>query len=92
LGSIIYSGVNLRPNLHPSFGLNRYSGALPDPDFSDDTINITIIFDLTNNGFYAIHDVVLNAEIHTTTTDNVSALPEYTKIGSSPIPSQNTFP
>ena len=90
-GSIIYSGANLRVNLHDTFGFDRDPGVNPDPDFTDDSINITIRFDVSNMGLYAIHNVILNAEIHTVTTSNSTALPWNERIGSSPIPYQNTF-
>ena len=88
-GSIIYSGLNLRflnyAFLPPSYD-NKGT-----PTFSDDSLNITMTFDLSNMGFYAIQNVILNAELWTITTDNASALPWDTKIGESPIPFKNTF-
>ncbi len=89
-GSIIYSGLNLRVNLDPSFGYD-YDDNLTPLNFTDDSLNITMTFHVRNNGFYALNDVILNAEIHTLTTGNVSALPWYTKIGSAPSAYQNTF-
>ncbi|MFX1417879.1 MAG: hypothetical protein ACFE9N_03040 [Promethearchaeota archaeon] len=90
-GSIIFSGLNLRLYLDDDFGFDRDPGVNPDPDFSDDTIIMTIRFNVSNMGLYAINNVFLNAEIHTETTSNASALPWYTKIGGSPVPYQNTF-
>jgi hypothetical protein len=89
-GSIIFSGLNLGINLHDSFGYD-YDDNLTPLDFTDDSLNITITFDVTNNGLYALNNVILNAEIQTITTDNAVDLPWYTKIGSSPIAYQNTF-
>lgn len=92
-GSIIISGVNLRVNLHDmtSGDIVRDPGLNPDPDFTDDSINITLRFDVGNAGIYAIYNVILNAEIHTVTTSNDTVLPWNEIIGSSPIPYQNTF-
>jgi hypothetical protein len=90
-GSIIFSGANLRVNLHDSFDIDRDPGTNPDPDYTDDSINITLTFDVSNMGLFAINDVKLNAEIHTITTDNPIALPEDTKIGRSINPYENTF-
>ena len=89
-GTIIFSGANIRVNLHDSFGY-AYDNNLTPGDFTDDSLNITIIFDVRNNGLYALNDVELNAEIQTVTTDNDTALPWYTKIGSSPNAYENTF-
>jgi len=82
LGSIVYSGMNLSFNFHPTFVLGHDTGVLPlDP--SDDTINITITFDLDNQGFYAIYDVLIDAEFHTVWSANESALPVGVKVGES---------
>ena len=89
-GSIIYSGANLRVNLHPTYGYS-YDNNLTPLDFTDDSLSINITFDVKNNGLYAINDVILNAKIQTVTTDNNSALPWYTVIGSSPSAYENTF-
>jgi hypothetical protein len=81
-GSIVYSGMNLNFNIHDTYGVGWDIGVLPlDP--SDDTINLTITFDVINQGIYAIYDVSLDVDIYTVTTDNPVALPEYTKIGES---------
>jgi hypothetical protein len=90
-GSIIFSGVNLRVNLHESFGYNYDPGINPPPDYSDDSLNITMTFDVRNNGLYALNDVTLNAEIHTIENNNSMILPWYTKIGSLPSAYKNTF-
>ncbi len=89
-GTVIFSGLNLRLNLHDTFGYDYDPGINP-LDFSDDSLNFTITFDVRNGGLYAINDVTLNAEIHTLTTDNASALPWDTKIGSAPSSYKNTF-
>ncbi len=90
-GSIIFSGLNLRINLHDTFPPPAYDDGGTPLNFADDSLNITLAFDVSNMGLYAIYNVNLNAEIHTVTTDNAVDLPWYTKIGSSPIPYQNTF-
>ena len=80
LGSIAYSGMNLGFSLHPTFDVDHDTGVLPlDP--SDDSINITITFDLDNQGIYAIYDVYINAEFRTVTSANESALPVGVKVG-----------
>ena len=82
LGSIAYSGMNLGFDFHDTFGLGWDTGVLPfDP--SDDKINITITFDLDNQGLYAIYDVYIDAELHTVISANESALPVGVKVGES---------
>jgi hypothetical protein len=81
-GSVIFSGMNLRPVIHPDFVPGYNSKGTPTP--ADDTLNLTVTFDMINNGIYAIYDVNLSMSVFTETTDNSSALPEYTKIGESP--------
>jgi len=80
--SIIISGANISFNLHDTFAIGHDPGVLP-LDASDDTINITITFDVQNRGLYAVHDVNLDVEIHTITTSHTLPfdLPDYTKIG-----------
>lgn len=81
--SIIYSGMNLNFNLH-EIGPTDFvwdHGALADPDYSDDTINVTLTFDITNNGIYAIYDVNMSLELYTEDTEFPLLLDEYTKIG-----------
>ena len=80
--SVIFSGMNLRPVIHPTFvpGYNDKGT----PTLADDTINLTVTFDMINNGIYAVYDVNISMGIFTETTANSSALPEYTKIGESP--------
>jgi len=81
-GSLVYSGMNLGFNIHDTYGVGYDdSGTLMDP--SDDTINITMTFDVSNQGLYAIYDVSLDVDIYTVTTANSLILPEYTKIGES---------
>jgi len=80
LGSIVYSGMNLGFQFHPSFGLDwDQNGTIGDP--SDDSVNITITFDLDNQGFYAIYDVYINAKFHTVWSDNETSLPVGVKVG-----------
>ena len=82
LGSIAYSGLNLDFNIHPSFDLNHDPGA-DLLSLNDDTLNITVTFDLDNQGLYAIYDVYIDAVFNTVTSTNTSALPEGVKIGES---------
>jgi len=82
LGSIVYSGMNLSFNFHPTFVLDHDTGVLPlDP--IDDSINITVTFDLDNQGFYAIYDVYIDAEFRTVWSANESTLPVGVKVGGS---------
>ena len=75
LGSVVYSGTNLKfANLSFS-GFVRDPGALPDPDFSDDTISTNITFDLNNQGFYAIYDAYIGVELIIQDSLNLSLLP-----------------
>ena len=54
-------------------------------------INITISFDVSNQGIYAIYDVYIDIVIKTMTTDNPGVLPEYTVLGASPNNYFGTF-
>ncbi|MFW9949543.1 MAG: hypothetical protein ACFFKA_05405 [Candidatus Thorarchaeota archaeon] len=81
-GSLVYSGMNLGFNIHDTYNIGwNDGGTLLNP--SDDTINITMSFDVSNQGIYAIYDVYLNVDIYTVTTANPMTLPENTKIGES---------
>ena len=81
--SVIFSGMNLRPNIDPTYALGWNDGGTPlNP--ADDTINITVTFDVINNGIYAVYDVNLSMDVFTETTANPIVLPEHTKIGESP--------
>ena len=90
-GSIIYSGANLRVNLHDTFPPPAHDDGGTPGVYGDDSLNITIPFDVSNMGLYAIYNVVLNAEIHVVTSSDPVLLPFDTTIGSSPVPYQNTF-
>ncbi len=81
--SIIVSGANISFDLHEGFVPVHDPGGNPYPDLSDDSVNITITFDLRNRGIYAIHDVTLDVEIYTLDTSLTppDPLPENTKIG-----------
>ena len=89
-GTVIYSGMNLGFDLHDSYSLDHDDGGTPGV-YGDDSFIITLQFDVTNNGIYAIHDVILNAEIICVTSSDPVLLPFDTKIGGSPVPYQNTF-
>ncbi|MFX0008024.1 MAG: hypothetical protein ACFFA7_05265 [Promethearchaeota archaeon] len=90
-GSIVFSGLNLRVNLHGSFPPPVHDDGGTPGVYGDDSFIITVPFDVTNNGLYAIYNVILNAEIQVTTSSNSTLLPFDTIIGSSPVPYQNTF-
>jgi len=81
LGSVVYSGMNLKFS-PPSFsGFVRDPGVLPDPDYSDDTISTNITFDFNNQGFYAIYDTYVGVELRIQDSDNLTLLPIGLKIG-----------
>lgn len=59
--SIIYSGMNLNFNLHDMEpGDVVWDEAGTPGVYTDDSINITLTFDIINNGIYAIYDVNLS--------------------------------
>lgn len=89
-GSLIYSGTQLGFKINPGFAQVHDDGGTPlDP--SDDTIGITMGFNVTNNGLYAIYDVSIDVRFYTITSANTSALPEDTKIAESLSNSFGTF-
>ena len=90
LGSIAYSGMNLGFNFHDPPVLD-YDPGSDLIDLSDDTINLTITFDLDNQGLYAIYDVYINAVFTTDTSTNTSSLPEGVKVGESSQTYFSTF-
>ncbi len=90
-GSILFSGLNLGVNLHDTFPPPTHDDGGTPGVYGDDTFFITILFDVSNGGLYAIHNVILNAEIHVVTSSDPLLLPFDTKIGGSPVPYQNTF-
>jgi len=79
-GSIIYSGMNLGFSFHPMNPPVYDNGGSP-LDFSDDILNINITFDLDNQGFYAIYNAYVGAEIIVQASSNTSALPIGLKVG-----------
>jgi len=90
-GTVIFSGLNLRVNLHDTFPPPDYDDGGTLGVYGDDSLIITIPFDVSNRGLYAIYNVILNAEIYVVTSSNPVLLPFDTTIGSSPVPYQNTF-
>lgn len=80
-GSLLYSGMNLGFDVG-TFTPGHDDGGSPiDP--SDDTLNLTMTFDVSNQGIYAIYDLTMDFYIYTLDTANYSALANYTKIGES---------
>jgi hypothetical protein len=80
-GSLVYSGMNLDFDIG-TFTPGHDNGGTPiDP--SDDTLNLTMTFDIDNQGIYAIYDLKMDFYIYTLDTANYSALANYTKIGES---------
>lgn len=82
-GSLVYSGVNLGFDIHDTFGVDYDDGGTPFPLISDDTISLTMSFDVSNQGLYAIYGVIIAVRFYTVSTANPVDLPENTKIGES---------
>ena len=81
-GSLVYSGLNLGFDIDDNFTFGHDAGGTPlDP--SDDTVNITMSFDVSNQGIYAIYNVYIDVAFYTVTSANTSALPIGAKIGES---------
>jgi len=81
-GTVAYSGYNLGFDIDDNFIYGHDPGPTPlDP--SDDTVNLTMSFDVNNPGIYAIYDLYINIAIFTVTSTNTSTLPENIKIGES---------
>jgi len=80
--SIIFSGMNLGLNLDDTYALGWDDGGTP-MNPADDSFNVTMSFDVSNQGLYAIYDVYLDLYIFTLDTDNPPVLPENTLIGQS---------
>jgi hypothetical protein len=79
-GTLAYSGLNLGLDLHDSYVIGHDPGPTPlDP--SDDTINVTMSFDLNNKGIYAIYNVYIDVSIYTVSSTNPIDLPVGVKIG-----------
>ena len=80
--SIVISGLNLNIDIHEispgDIGWNN-AGTLIDP--MDDTINITVLFDVRNMGVYSVQEVFLDVDIYTETTANPVTLPWDIKVG-----------
>ena len=82
-GTLVYSGLNLGFDIKDpepaDIGINDQGTPSP----LDDTIsNITMYFDVSNQGIYAIYNVYIDISFHVTDSANISALPN-TKIGES---------
>jgi hypothetical protein len=72
-GSLVYSGMNLDFDIHPTiYPVYDHKGT---PSPADDTFNITMTFDVDNQGIYAIYDLTMDFFIY-----NASASPAV-KIG-----------
>ena len=89
-GSLVYSGMNLGFDIHDTYAIGHDDGGTPlNP--ADDTINITMTFDVSNQGIFAIYDVDIDVRFKTVTTANPGVLPENTKIGESLDNHYSTF-
>ncbi|MBY8992257.1 MAG: hypothetical protein KGD58_16045 [Candidatus Lokiarchaeota archaeon] len=66
-GSLVYSGMNLGFDVHDTFYPNYdWKGT---PSTADDTFNITMTFDVDNQGIYAIYDLTMNFYIYNASAD-----------------------
>jgi len=74
-GSLVYSGMNLGFDIHDSIYPDYDTKGTP--SLTDDTFNITMTFDVDNQGIYAIYDITMDFYIYNSTLTN------YTKIGQS---------
>jgi len=78
--SIVISGLNLNLDLKETYAIGWNTGTIP-TDPSDDSINITMYFDVKNMGIYSVKEIYLDADIYTETSFNFITLPEDVKIG-----------
>ena len=90
-GSLVYSGANLGFDIHDAYDFDYDNGGTPPPNFADDQINITMTFDVSNQGLYAIYDVDIDVRFYTISTANPITLPENTLIGESLDNHYSTF-
>lgn len=81
LGSIAYSATQLNFGIHDTFGIGYDDGGTP-PNLSDDSVNLTMTFDVSNMGLYAIYDVYIDLEIYVQDSTNIT-LPIGAKVGES---------
>jgi hypothetical protein len=89
-GTLAYSGLNLGLDLHDTYDIGHDVGPTPlDP--SDDTINITMSFDVNNRGIYAIYHVYIDVNIYTVSSSSPGDLPVGVKIGEAVDSYHGTF-
>ncbi|MHA2283417.1 MAG: hypothetical protein ACXAC5_21465 [Promethearchaeota archaeon] len=90
-GTLIYSGLNLGFDIdETSFVYGHDPGPTPlDP--SDDTLNISMSFDVSNQGLYAIYNPSIDLRFYVETSTNPGVLPLGTKIGESLNNNYGTF-
>ena len=88
LGSIAYSATQLNFGIHDTFGIGYDDAGTP--SLSDDSVNLTMTFDVSNMGLYAIYDVKIDLKIYVQESTNVT-LPVGAKIGESLANSYGTF-
>ncbi|MHA1266894.1 MAG: hypothetical protein ACTSRS_16775 [Candidatus Helarchaeota archaeon] len=79
--SIIFSGLNVSFPVKENYTYIWDTNSTP--FYDDDRIDVTVYFDVLNNGLYPIQDIILNAEIYTVNTSDVTQLmlPDNRKIG-----------
>ncbi|HEA71034.1 hypothetical protein LCGC14_1390520 [marine sediment metagenome] len=87
--SLVYSGLNLGFDIHDTYGRSYDDGGTPPPTLSDDTLNLTMTFEVSNQGFFAIYGVSIDVRFFTHNSTNTTALPNGIKVGES---LNNNFP
>jgi len=80
--SVGLSGMNISFSVKESYQFN-WDTAGTIIDYSDDTIEIISFFDLINPGLYSVLDVIIDIDIYTINTSDITQifLPDNTKIG-----------
>lgn len=74
-GSLVYSGMNLGFDIHDTIYPNYDTKGTPNP--ADDTLNITMTFDVDNQGIYAIYGLSMDFYIYNESTKIGQSLNNY---------------
>lgn len=82
-GTLVYSGLNLGFDIDESFTYDHDDGGTGFPTLGDDTLNINMSFDVSNQGLYAIYDVFIVGRLYVETSTNPGILPVGTLVGES---------
>ena len=80
--SVGLSAMNISYRVKQSFHFNWDTAGTP-INFTDDSIEIIVLFDLINPGIYSVEDIVIDVDIYTLDTSDITQiiLPDNTKIG-----------